>query len=136
MAPQLKQRTPASRLNKKQIIAYIPSDLASAVRRHVESEGITNNECVGRALNEALDELGKRPVLSLVHLRSIRRNKGKASRRTTTDTPACRRNKVTIGGWFDSEEVERAKTISKEIQVPLQVLVETGLRKITAHTVH
>lgn len=119
---------PPSRRDKKQVVAHLDADLVEAVHVRRRSDALTVQEILGEAVNRAVAEYGRLPVLKVGRERLVRRKRALSQAQFTEKTPECRAGKRRIAAWFDRADVDRLAAFSKEVGVRIEDLVEMGLR--------
>ena len=128
---KVKNTIAPSRIGKKQVITYVDPDLAEKVRTVAHSDGKTIQEMLADAMNVVCIENNREPIFEIGHNRIVKRNKNLSKPRTQDNTLAKTRiGKKPIGGWFEMEKVQEALDFSNEIKIPMQTILESGLRKI------
>lgn len=128
---KLKNSIPPSRQGKKQMITYVSSELGDMVRKKAESEGKTLQEILAEAMNEVCKLHSHAPIMKTGHKRIVKRKQKQSQLRNVNNSPSCRTNRKSISGWFEKEEVSKANDFSDEISIPIQKILEIGLRQIT-----
>jgi hypothetical protein len=124
-----KNALPPSRQGKKQVIAYVDPSLAESVREKASSEDKTNQEIIAEAINAFFMSHGREPVFLVGHYRIVRRRKGVSKVRE--NIAACREGKRAVMGWFDAQSVSKVRKFAKEINLPIQEVLEVGLLHVT-----
>jgi hypothetical protein len=128
---KLKNSIPPSRQGKKQVITYVSPDLGDAVRKKAEEEGKTLQEMLAEAMNAVCEIHDMPPIFKTGHKRIVKRKQGQSKIRSLNNAPSCRTGRKPIGGWFKEEEVRNANHFSNEISIPIQKILEIGLKQIT-----
>ena len=131
---QLKNSIPPSRQGKKQVITYVSPEIGEAVLNKAEKESKTLQELVAEAMNKVCELHDKEPIFKTGHSRVVKRKAGRAQLRTLNNAPSCRNGKRPIGGWFEEQQVKSAVSFSEEISLPIQKILEIGLKQITGLT--
>lgn len=131
---KLKNSIPPSRQGKKQVITYVNSEIGTAVLSKADNEGKTLQELVAEAMNKVCELHNREPIFKTGHSRIVKRKAGRAQLRTLNNAPSCRNNKRPIGGWFEEHQVKEAVLFSEEISLPIQKILEIGLKQITGMT--
>lgn len=122
-----------SRMNMRQIAAYVPPELALAAYNKATAEKKTNQEIVAAAISVALSGLGHESPLESEQKRFIRRSAAtRAERKTIWQTTRTRVGSVFIGGWFPQDSVRRLREIAKSAGMSVQEIVITGLKTLGA----
>lgn len=119
---------PPSRRDKKQVVAHLDADLVEAVHRRRRTVALTVQEILGEAINRAVAEYGRQPILKVGRERLVRRMRGLAQVQETAGTPECRAGKRRIAAWFDRADVERLAAFAREVGTKIEHLAELGLR--------
>lgn len=130
MSLAISRQKNSSRVGKKQVIAYIPPVLSAKVERLAFKENKTKQELIAEALNIVLEENGYKPFMPMGHDRIIRRYKNKASTRNEEGHCPARRGKQAFCGWFLKDYVENLSNVSRELERPIQSLLEEGLKSL------
>lgn len=123
---------PPSRRDKKQIVAHLDADLVEAAHARRRAKGLTMQEIVASAINQAVEEYGRRPFLKVSRERLVKRNKALARVQTAENAPRCRAGKRRLAAWFDRQSVEQLGGFAREVGVRVEHLVEMGLKKTLA----
>ena len=123
--------TPPSRQGKKQVIAFLWPNQAEAAYAKAARDDKTNQEVIGEALNAAFACHGLPPPVPAGHRRIVRRNSARAGVRDGCRDPLCRTGRVSFGGWFNEDVVSKVQALASQNGIPVQALVELGLKLIT-----
>lgn len=118
---------PPSRRNKKQIVAHLDADLVEKAHSLRRARTLTIQEIVGDAVNRAVAEYGRQPILTVGRDRLVRRKKALAKVQESENTPECRTGKRRLAAWFDRPAVDRVVAFTKEVGCKIEQLVERGL---------
>lgn len=120
-----------SREGKKQVIAFLrPNQIEAAISK-AERDHQTNQEVIGEAINAVIAKYGLPPLVQAGHQRIVRRNKSRAQVRNDTKGPGCRAGRQAFGGWFPVEIVADLQKFSSEVGMPVQEIIEEGIRLVT-----
>lgn len=124
-------RKASSREGKKQVIAFLrPNQIEAAIAK-AERDQLTNQEIIGVAINAVLAKYGLPPLVQAGHQRIVRRNVSRAKVRDDSKGPGCRAGRHSFGGWFDLAIVSELQKFSAEVGMPIQEIIEEGIRLVT-----
>lgn len=123
-------KLPPSRRDKKQIVAHLDPVIVQAVHNRRETQGKTVQEVLGEAVNKAVEKFGRAPLLEVRRDRVVKRNKARAQAQKADRSPACRAGKRRIAAWYQMASVERVAAFSAEVGMPIENLVEIGLKEM------
>ncbi|MFC4236124.1 hypothetical protein ACFOY8_12925 [Thalassospira xianhensis] len=126
-----KTKPPPSRLNKKQIIAFLEPEQIEVITKKISQEGKTGQEVLGEAINAVFALHGMPPVIKYGHLRLVRRQKSRAQSRAQSTAPSCRKGRVAFGGWFHKDTHAKIAAFAAELDLTFQTIVEKGISMIT-----
>lgn len=109
-------------------MAHLDADLVERAHGLRHARSLTIQEIVGDAVNRAVAEYGRQPLLSVGRDRLVKRRKALAKIQKSGSTPYCRTGKRRIAAWFDRPAVEKVAAFSKEVGAKIEELVELGLK--------
>lgn len=124
---------PSSRSSRRQVIAYLPSAEADAVRAKTAAAGETIQEAIAKAVNARLATFGIKPILNELKLfHFIRKQQAAATRPAEGHTTARQGTKI-LAAWFDRQEVMALGAVCAELGIPAQVIIAEGFALIGAN---
>ena len=121
---------PPSRRDKKQIIAHLDPVLVEAVHLRRKARGVTAQEIIAQAVNEAVAQYGRPPILKVGRHRVVKRRRGLAKVQSGENNSPARAGTRRVAAWFDSGDVQRVVDFGREVGRKVQDLVDVGLRKV------
>lgn len=134
-SPPVPRKSP-SRLNQKQIIAFVRPELAAAAHQRARKNRMTLREVIGEAINAAYVRTGRNPPFQLGHARIVRRTKARARIRPAGEQAPSRWGTRAVSGWFDAALVSDVAKYAAEQGHSMQSLIEWGLELLTGVSRH
>lgn len=119
-----------SRVNKKQVSAYLKKEMHASFDEHIREHGMTCQEGVAHALNAVLEATGSAIRLPCAHRRLIRRASGVAKARR--HAPPARLGRFMVGGWYPVKVVDAVAEHLASHNLSLQAGVERGIVMMVA----
>lgn len=123
---------PPSRVNKKQIVAFINQDLAADAQLLRKQKNITLQEFIAEAINLSAEFYGRPPLLKVSRVRIINRKRSVAKASESETIASSRNGKIRIAGWFDKRDVERVYRFKSEMGINIERLIEQGIHLLIA----
>lgn len=121
---------PPSRINKKQITAWDDPALIQAAHIYQDTGNVSIQEIIAQAVNNAVEQYGRRPILQVKRDRLVKRTKSRAGKNTGDKMPNCRNGKARIAAWFDNKDAEALSEFCKEVGIKKEALVLLGLPRV------
>lgn len=118
---------PPSRINKKQIVAYLAEELAADAHRLRKHKNITLQEFIAEAVNSAAAAHGRPPLLKVSRVRIINRKRSVAKASESKSLASSRNGKIRLAGWFEKRDVERVARFKSEMGINIERLIEQGI---------
>lgn len=122
-----------SRAGKKQVSAFLRPNQAQAAYDMARTQGKTNQEVLGEAMNAVCAFHGLQPLVPSGHTRIVRRKSGRAEMRDggNKGTPACRNGRISFAGFFDDDTVARLRRYAADVDMSVQSWIVLGIQLIT-----
>src|SRR5690606_5323557 len=118
---------PPSRINKKQIVAYLDPEVARVAHALRKRRNLTLQEFIAEAINKMSLAHNRPPLLKPARERIINRTKAVAKASEASSLAASRNGKIRLAGWYDKRDVERVARFKTEIGINIERLIEQGI---------
>jgi len=128
MVPGIRQ-LPPSRRNKRQVLGWLDAPLVEAIHKYRHRRNLTAQEIVAEAVNRAVAQFGRKPILQVSRDRYVRRQKAVSQVQSDENVPS-RNGKRRLAAWFDQKDVENLFSFKSEVGTKVELLLEIGVKKI------
>lgn len=118
---------PPSRINKKQIVAYLTEELAAEAQRLRKHKNLTLQEFIAEAVNKAAEAHGRPPLLKGGRVRILNRVRSVAKTSDSKSLAESRNGKIRLAGWYEKRDVERVVRFKSEMGINIERLIEQGI---------
>lgn len=122
--------TPPSRVNKKQIGAWDKPSLIQAAHLYQDTGKVSIQEIIAEAVNHAVEQYGRKPILKVTRDRFVKRTKSRAGKNVGDQMPNCRNGKARIAAWFDNKDKDALVEFCKEVGIKQEALILMGLPNV------
>lgn len=126
---------PPSRINKKQIVAFLEEELAAEAHRLRKCKNLTLQEFIAEAINKAAEAHGRPPLLRVTRVRILNRVRSVAKKSESKSLAKSRNGKIRLAGWYEKRDVERVIRFKTEMGVNIERLIEQGVHLMIAQPV-
>lgn len=128
----MKPRIPtsaSSRQNKRQVIGWLDADLAERIHKYRNKNELTVQEVVAEAINRAVGEFGRKPILRVRRDGYIKRSKSISKPKENGVVPS-RSGKRRLAAWFENQDIDRLNDFKSEVGSTIDLLMQRGMETI------
>lgn len=118
---------PPSRVNKKQIVAYLDKDLSVRAKTLRKVKNQTLQEFIAEAINCTSIAYKRPPLLPVDRMKVINRKRATAKASDSEGLAPSRGGKIRMAGWYEKRDVERVLRFSTEIGIKVEKIIEHGI---------